>query len=142
MVSEAQALQDCSYQTDDSIRVQSLFQLLKSRMNNSRGFMGQRSTLPDLLLAMDMDCFMSMIRNLDPESTGFINYRQLLTYLILLQSPVPSEAQADKVRELADAEGHISKESFVSASFWFEETEGSTDGDYHEPFDRRRMIKE
>lgn len=111
-------------------------------MNNSRGFMGQRSTLPDTLLKMDMDSFMSMIRNLDPDSTGFINIRQLLTYLILLQSAVPSQAQADKLRELADAEGHISKDSFVEASFWFEQTEASTDGDYHEPFERRHMIKE
>ena len=83
--------------------------------------MGQRSTLPDTLLKMDMDCFMSMIRNLDPDSTGFINYRQLLTYLILLQSAVPSQAQADKLRELTDAEGHIGKDSFVAASLWFEE---------------------
>jgi len=131
-----------SYQKDDKVRVQSLFMLFKSRLNNSKGFMGQRSTLPVSLQKMDMDAFMRMIRNLDPESTGYINFRQLLTYLILKQSKVPTQAEADSLRKLADAEGHISREAFVGASLWFEADEGSTDRDYHEPFERRRMIKE
>ena len=68
---------------------------------------------------------MSMIRNLDPESTGFINQRQLMTYLTLLQSSIPSQAEADKLRSLADADGYISKDAFTGTRMWFESSEVS-----------------
>ena len=31
-----------------------------------------------------MDSFMSLIRNLDPDSTGYVDWRQLMNYFILL----------------------------------------------------------
>ena len=37
-----------------------------------------------------MQSFMSLIRNLDPNNTGFVDWRQLMTYFILLQSKQPS----------------------------------------------------
>ena len=86
--------------------------------------------------------YMQMIRNMDPKSTGFVNYRQLVTYFILLESSVPTEQQAEQIAKAADQAGNVSKEAFVSAKFWFEEQESSKDHPQNQPFDRRKLIKE
>jgi len=91
---------------------------------------------------MGMDSFMALIRNFDPKCTGFIDWRQLMTYFILLQSPVLDLQEAAKIQLLADNEGCISKETFVGNTFWFERTEDSNDPHYHLPFERKRFIKE
>lgn len=85
--------------------------------------------------------FMSMMRNLDPNSTGFIDHRQLLTYFILMHSSIPSEQEAAVVTQIADAEGCIAEQSFLESAFWFEETEKSKDREHHEVFDRKMLIK-
>ena len=46
---------------------------------------------------MGMDSFMALIRNLDPKSTGWIDWRQLMTYFILLQSPILDLQEAAKI---------------------------------------------
>ena len=91
---------------------------------------------------MGMDSFMALIRNLDPKSTGWIDWRQLMTYFILLQSPILDLQEAAKIQLLADSEGCIGQEAFVGATFWFEQTEDSNDRHYHLPFERKRFIKE
>lgn len=128
--------------TDSKVRVQFLYQFLKSRVNNSQSFHGFHSTLPEEWHTMSMDSFMALIRNLDPQSTGWIDWRQLITYFILLQSPVLDLQEAAKIQLLADGEGLISREKFVGTTFWFEATEGSKDRHYHLPFERKRFIKE
>ena len=125
-----------------NLRVQFLYQYFKSRVNNSESYQSFTSTLPEVWNTMGMDNFMAMIRNLDPESTGWIDIRQLLTYFILLQSPVLDLQEAAKLQLLADSEGCIGKEAFTNTTFWFEETEGSKDRHYHLPFERKRFIKE
>jgi len=89
-----------------------------------------------------MDPFMALIRNLDPKSTGFIDWRQLMTYFILLQSPVCDLQEAAKIQLLADEEGTIKKDIFMDYTFWFDTTEDSKDLHYHLPFERKRFIKE
>ena len=91
---------------------------------------------------MGMDSFMALIRNLDPQSTGWIDWRQLMTYFILLQSPILDLQEAAKIQLLADSEGCINQEAFVGATFWFEKSEDSNDRHYHLPFERKRFIKE
>ena len=44
-------------------------------MNASQRFQGDRSTLPEDWGKMSMEAFMALIRNLDPDSTGFICWR-------------------------------------------------------------------
>ena len=66
---------------------------MKARKNNSLGFAGTRSTLPEDWDKMDLNCFMTLTRNMDPDSTGFICWRSMLTYFILLQSPVPTDTE-------------------------------------------------
>lgn len=73
---------------ENKVRVQFLYQYFKARVNASQGFQGFQSTLPEVWNNMGMDSFMALIRNLDPKSSGFIDWRQLMTYFILLQSPV------------------------------------------------------
>ena len=85
---------------------------------------------------------MALIRNLDPDSTGFICWRQLLTYFILIQSKVPSQQEVAVLQQIADADGYIGKEAFVGASYWFERAEESKDAPHHLPFERIRFIKE
>jgi hypothetical protein len=66
------------------VRVQFLYQFFKSRKNASIGFYAFRSAFPRLWEEMSLDYFMALIRNLDPQSTGFICWRQMMTYFILM----------------------------------------------------------
>lgn len=90
---------------------------------------------------MDMTQYMAMIRNLDPQTTGFIESKKLLTYFILLESKVPTEAEASAITKLADQDGCIAKEAFIAANFWFDQTESSKDLPENEPFERKQEIK-
>ena len=67
--------------------------------------------------------FVSMLRNLDPSSTGFVNHKQMLSYFILLTTRIPTEDEAALLNRIADADGCISEEAFLGASFWFEQDE-------------------
>ena len=40
---------------------------------------------------------MALIRNLDPQSSGLIDWRRMMTYFILIQSKIPSQQEADKL---------------------------------------------
>lgn len=66
----------------------------------------------------------------------------MLTYFILLQSRIPTQEEANVVCWAADQDGFVSQEAFLGAKFWFEDKEASTDLYYHEPFERKRFIKE
>jgi len=107
-VDEMHFLKKMATAEGDFIRAQALYSYLKSRKNNSFSFQGQATTLPQFMMQLEMNQFMTLIRNLDPNCTGFINYRQLLSYLILARSPIPTEAQAEVVQALADASGYVS----------------------------------
>ena len=44
--------------------------------------------------------------------------------------------------KIADSNGLISRDAFIGASFWFEDSEGSKDLPQHEVFNRKRFVKE
>lgn len=124
------------------LRVQFLYQFFKSRLYSSLFYGGDKTTLPEVLNQLKMESYMALVRNLDPHSTGFIDWRALLSYFILLQSAVPSKAQASAIKALADKDGLISEDKFGRAYLWFERTEGSKDPDYHLPFERKLFVKQ
>jgi len=62
-------------------------------LNSASRYQGQRTTLPIALSSLELEKFMALSRNLDPSCSGYLNYRQLLTYFILMSSPVPTEKQ-------------------------------------------------
>ena len=124
------------------MRLQPIYNFFKSRKNNTSSFHSDTTAVPQSFIQMEMTQFMALIRNLDPNCTGSVNYRQLLSYFILLCSEVPSERQLDAFNLIANEKGLIDKETFVGATFWFEQTEDSQDRPQHEVFERKRFVKE
>lgn len=60
-----------------------------------------------------------MIRNIDSKNTGYVNWRTLMTYMILLRSNVPTAKEISRIEKmLGDSE--VSMDAFVAGSFWFE----------------------
>ena len=82
-----------------------------------------------------------MLRNIDAKSTGYVNYRTLMTYIILLRSKVPSAKEFARIEKLFK-DGEVDRESFAKASFWFEESEQSVDRENAVAFERVQMIKQ
>ena len=78
----------------DMMRLQPLYNFFKSRKNNANSFQGDSTALPQSFLDMEMTQFMALIRNLAADTKGYIDYRQLLTYFILLCSEIPNQDQA------------------------------------------------
>ena len=85
--------------------------------------------------------YMSMLRNLDKENTGYVNWRQLISYLILVTSPIMSEADANALLKASD-NGLMTREAFSKLPMWFDDVEVSKDREYSIPFERIKMIKE
>ena len=54
---------------------------------------------------------------------------------------MPTEQEVAVLDQIADADGHISEEAFVGASYWFERAEESKDAPHHLPFERVAFIK-
>jgi len=81
------------------------------------------------------------MRNLDTENTGFFNWKQLFTYVILLLSAPPTDEDLQVIERLADDEGYIYEEPFVGTTFWFDNTESSADPEYTHAFPRKKIIK-
>lgn len=133
-IDELDLISKNSFNGDDNMRVQPLYLIWKSRLNSSSRFKGERTTLPLIISEKDMESFMALNRNLDPSCSGFVNYRQMLTYLTLMSSPVPTEQQAAVLKSIADTEGYISQEALVGVSLWFDENESSTDLPQYEVF--------
>ena len=72
-MNEFEVFQRMSRGDQGHLRVQFLYQYFKSRVNNSASYQSFSSTLPEVWNTMGMDNFMAMIRNLDPESSGWID---------------------------------------------------------------------
>merc|ERR1712228_753344 len=106
------------------------------------GFISARSGLPESWNSLNLYQVQCVMRNLDPANTGFFNWKQLFTYIILLQSKPPKDAELQVIGKLADDDGYIYEEPFVKTVFWFDETESSKDPDYTHKFDRKKMIKQ
>jgi len=127
--------------TGDLIPINFGAQQLFAQIHLSAGFISARSGLPEAWNTLNMYQVQSVMRNLDTANTGFFNYKQFFTYIILLLSTPPTEKDLEVIERLADEEGYIYEEPFVKTTFWFDACESSDDPEYTHPFKRRDMIK-
>lgn len=81
-----------------------------------------------------------MVRNIDSKNTGYINWRSLVTYLILLKSSVPSAKEISRIEKML-GEQDVDEETFVKGSYWFDATETSKDRENAIVFERVKLIK-
>jgi hypothetical protein len=81
----------------DNMQVVELSSIFFTKVKNSAHFGGYDLTLPDQWNKLTMPSILSIIRNLNPNNTGFVNWRFLFTYLILLKSEIPSEVDFEYI---------------------------------------------
>ncbi len=93
--------------------------MLFSKIKNSDTFRGHYSALPESWNKLGLQNINNIIRNLDPTNTGFVNWRVLMTCLILLRSTVPTAAQISKI-ESGLEQNKVTEKEFVGQNFWFE----------------------
>ncbi|CAD8202735.1 unnamed protein product [Paramecium octaurelia] len=75
------------------------------------------------------------------DQNGYVNVRQICTYLILLQSPTPKEEELQMYQ--AQLNGPlVDKENFVNTPAWFDEFERAPEEENTNYFDRIIYIKE
>ena len=122
------------------MQTRELTSLLFSKIKNSDTFRGHYSALPESWNKLGLQNINNIIRNLDPTNTGFVNWRVLMTCLILLRSSVPTAAQISKI-ESSFEQNKVTEKEFLRQNYWFEQTETSKDREYSHPFDRVGMIK-
>ncbi|CAK83793.1 unnamed protein product (macronuclear) [Paramecium tetraurelia] len=75
------------------------------------------------------------------DQNGYVNVRQICTYLILLSSPTPKE---DELQQYASKLGQplVNKDTFVNTPAWFDEYERIPEEENTNYFDRVIYIKE
>ena len=87
-----------------------------------------------------------MMRNLDKHSSGSIDWRQFMSYLVLLNSKISDETQSEKFfnecKAFQSSDNMIKLEDLKRVSAWFDQSEISEDRDYSHPFPRVELIKE
>ena len=67
-----------------------------------------------------------MAKNLDLDKSGFIHWRVMFTYFLLLKSAIPNDGQIKEFKESCKiTNGFVMYDSFINAKFWFNETEAS-----------------
>ena len=108
-----------SKSTGDEMQTRELSSLLFSKIKNSDTFRGHYSALPETWNKLGLQNINNIIRNLDPTNTGFVNWRVLMTCLILLRSAVPTAAQISKI-ESGLEQNKVSENEFLGQNYWFE----------------------
>jgi len=127
--------------TSEQFRDRSVIDMLISKRNASIGFGGYLSALPNCWQHLTQSQIRHMAMNLDPASTGLINWRTMFTYFALLRSPIPSEADIKSLKDSCKAQ-KVPMSTFMKAKFWFDKTEGTHDKPGYHVFDRLGMLKE
>mmetsp|Transcript_35326 Transcript_35326/g.25770 ORF Transcript_35326/g.25770 Transcript_35326/m.25770 type:complete len:89 (-) Transcript_35326:378-644(-) len=74
----------------DKLRNNVVVDLLTRKLMNSRNF-GGSSALPQKWNELNQQNLFQVTRNLDAENTGYIEWKKLLTCLILLYTPILSD---------------------------------------------------
>jgi hypothetical protein len=82
---------------------------------------------------------MRIVRNLDPESKGVVDWRTLFNYMALERSTVPTTVD---VTGLKTENGFAERQAFVAHKWWYAESESSKDREYSNTFERVRMLNE
>lgn len=83
-----------------------------------------------------------MVRNLDSKSSGYVNWRVLLTHIILLRSAVADAKEVSRIEKLFENPAEVTEEQFCQAPMWFDESERSEDRENAITFERVKFIKQ
>jgi hypothetical protein len=92
------------------MQTRELSSLLFSKVKNSDSFKGHFSALPESWNKLGLQNINNIIRNLDPNNTGFVNWRVLMTCLILLRSALPTAAEVSKIESNLDKNNVVDHE--------------------------------
>lgn len=113
--------------------------LFLRKLENSKTLWDDGS-LPEIWWGLNEYSFQNMVRNLDRGSQGVVNWRQLATFIILLQSSLPNDKDIESYkREFslhAGPQQLLDRATFSQVRTWFDSTEYSQDRDYSIPFPR------
>jgi hypothetical protein len=85
-----------------------------------------------------------MAVHLDKEKTGYVKYKYIATYLVLLESTLPTEkeiAEYDIKLSVVTQGDCLTKEDFVKVEAWFDCYEECEQRERAERFERVEMIK-
>ncbi len=114
-----------------------------AKRNASIGFGGYLSALPYQWNAYNQIQIRHMAINLDLDKSGFIHWRVMFTYFLLLKSCIPNDAQIKAFKDSCKiVDGFVMYDSFIKAQFWFDKTEASIQRPNSHFFDRVFMIKD
>jgi hypothetical protein len=112
-----------------------LCQLLYSKIKNSYHFCSYDADVPTTWNTFGLAEINQMIRNLDFKNTGYVNWRTLMTHIILLKSAVPNAKEIARIEKMLK-ESEVSCKQFCKGTYWFSDTEQSTDRDNAIVFER------
>jgi len=127
--------------TGDLLQSREMAVLLTNKIKNSVQFGGSGSAVPECWNSFGLADINQMLRNIDAKSTGYVNYRTLMTYIILLKSQVPSAKEISRIEKMFK-EAEVDRDTFCQGAFWFDESERSVDRDNAIVFERVKIIKE
>lgn len=124
---------------EDGIPNKVMAELFLRKLENSKTLQDDGS-LPEQWWSLTAYDFQTLIRNLDRTGLGTVNWKQLATFIILLKTALPSEADLESLKQAFG--GHmLSLEAFTTIRTWFDEAEDSQDRHYSIPFHRLQQIK-
>lgn len=82
------------------MQIKELMVLLLSKFRNSVCFGGNSSALPHSWNNYGQAEINQIMRNIDSKNTGYVNWRVLITYMILLKSTVPSAKEISRIEKM------------------------------------------
>ena len=125
--------------SNDLIQNRKVVELFVRKASNSRS-LADAGGLPKSWQSYKRDDFERLVRNLDIYNRGCIDYKVLGTCCILLESPLPTDAQVDSMkRGLQQLE--VTEECFLNTDLWFDNTEKQKDREYSLSYPRVQHIK-
>jgi hypothetical protein len=119
-----------------------LASMIMSKINYTKNFGGYINAAPECWKKVNMQQIQGMMRNIDTENTGYVNWRQFFTYLILGQSTLPTMNQLQEMKTHLGAAKIANSSAFVNAKMWFDACEEAKDRDYSHHFDRVSQLKQ
>ncbi|KAL4511584.1 hypothetical protein ABPG72_012429 [Tetrahymena utriculariae] len=102
--------------------------------------------LPEFWRNNTIKTYQKLIQNLDPNITGYINSKDICTYICLSGSHIPTQAEEEsyfeKLKPNSSGDDMIEKAQFINTQSWFDEIESCKLEIDTYLFDRPRYIKE
>lgn len=126
----------------DNIPIQRFAIELTRKINNAKSFKGIDSGLMPAWEALKLPQIYNILRNLDSQNKGFVNWRQLFLYMLLITSPIPTEEEINKmVKDLGGIDAEVTRADIICGEFWFDNHEVSKDRPHAHPFKRVDFLK-